>query len=183
MQNSTGLVWGLILAVVLLGGGYYLWSTSQSASDTPSPNSESGASGTSLAGSGAGNDTDLDGDGDVDEFASGSLDVGVNTAPMTATVSYDGNTFTPKTVTIRKGGTVTWTNDSDSNMWVASAQHPSHSVYAGTTRQQHCPDASNTAFDQCAGSAGNYSFTFEKEGTWNYHDHINASVFGTVIVE
>ena len=67
-------------------------------------------------------------------------------------------------------------------MWVASAQHPSHTVYAGTARQEHCPDTADTAFDQCAGESSGYSFTFEKVGTWNYHDHLNATVFGKVIV-
>lgn len=100
---------------------------------------------------------------------------------MTAAVTYDGKSFSPGEVTIKKGGTVTWRNASGGRMWVASAQHPAHTVYSGTSRQEHCPDASGTAFDQCAGG-GDYSFTFQKVGTWNYHDHINATVFGKVVV-
>lgn len=103
-------------------------------------------------------------------------------APMTATVTYAAEGFSPSEVTIKKGGTVTWTNSSGGEMWIASAQHPSHMVYAGTSREEHCPDAAGTAFDQCAGSTGNYSFTFQKVGTWNYHDHLSAQKFGKVIV-
>ncbi len=176
-----GLVWGLIIGVVVLGGGYLLWANSQDGpTNVTVTESNNDATGTSLAGSGAGNDTDVDNDGLVDVDISGDVDVA--TAPMTATVTYDGSSFTPRSVTIARGGTVTWVNESGGNMWVASARHPDHTVYAGTTRQQHCPDTSGTAFDQCQGG-GNYSFTFTKTGSWNYHDHINASVFGTVVVE
>ncbi len=169
-----GLVWGLIIGVVILGGGYYLWSQSQ---DMAAPVNE----GTSNQMPVPGTNTE-----EMIVEGGGSVNVGVgvegevNATPMNATVSYDGVNFTPKSVTIRKGGTVTWTS-SVGNMWVASARHPDHTVYAGTTRQQHCPDASGTSFDQCQGGS-NYSFTFNKVGSWNYHDHINASVFGTVVV-
>ena len=100
---------------------------------------------------------------------------------MDATITYNGDSFSPKEVLIRKGGTVTWVNASGGQMWVASAQHPSHTVYSGTSRQEHCPDTSGTAFDQCAGG-NNYTFTFDKVGTWNYHDHLNATAFGSVTV-
>ena len=109
------------------------------------------------------------------------VDANVNTAPMTATVTYNGSTYSPQEVTIRKGGTVTWKNASGANMWVASAQHPTHTAYSGTSRTEHCPDTSRTAFDQCVGG-GDYSFTFAKVGTWGYHDHLNSSAFGKVIV-
>lgn len=103
-------------------------------------------------------------------------------APMSATVTYSASGFSPSEVTIKKGGVVTWTNSSGGEMWVASAQHPSHTVYAGTSREAHCPDTAGTAFDQCSGSTGNYSFTFQKVGTWNYHDHLSAQKFGKVTV-
>ncbi|MEK7156572.1 MAG: plastocyanin/azurin family copper-binding protein [Patescibacteria group bacterium] len=116
-----------------------------------------------------------------DTGAQVGVDVNVNTAPMTATVTYSGSSYSPQEVTIRKGGTVTWKNASGSNMWVASAQHPAHTAYSGTSRTEHCPDTSRTAFDQCVGG-GDYSFTFTKTGTWGYHDHLNSSAFGKIVV-
>ena len=101
--------------------------------------------------------------------------------PMSATVTYNGS-FSPQEVTIKKGGTLTWINNSDGQMWIASAQHPSHTGYSGTARTAHCPDKANTAFDQCAGETGNYSFTFQKTGSWGYHDHLMPSAFGRVEV-
>jgi plastocyanin len=95
---------------------------------------------------------------------------------------YNAQGFSPATVTIAKGGTVTWVNQSGAGMWVASDQHPSHTGYAGTSRQQHCPDTSGTAFDQCA-PGDKYSFTFSKTGTWGFHNHVNATANGTVIVK
>jgi plastocyanin len=69
-------------------------------------------------------------------------------------------------------------------MWVASDQHPTHTEYSGTSRTEHCQngDQTSSAFDQC--SAGdNFSFTFEQEGEWSYHNHENSFQGGTVVVE
>lgn len=112
----------------------------------------------------------------------GGADVEVDMTPTSATISYDGSKYTPSSVTIKKGGTVTWKNTSGGSMWVASASHPSHTVYDGTSRQEHCAATIVTAFDQCKGESGDYSFTFTKAGKWGYHDHINASAFGSVTV-
>ena len=68
-------------------------------------------------------------------------------------------------------------------MWVASNQHPSHTNYAGSAVYQHCQDGEQTeaAFDQCS-SGEEFSFTFEKTGEWNYHNHKRASQDGTIRV-
>lgn len=103
-------------------------------------------------------------------------------ASTTVTVILTDGGFSPKSVTIKKGDTVKWVNQSSEDMWVGSAMHPTHTVYSGTTLKEHCPDADGTAFDQCAAGDG-YTFTFEKVGSWNYHNHKDSSQFGTVIVQ
>jgi hypothetical protein len=77
---------------------------------------------------------------------------------------------------------VKWVSTS-ADMWVASAPHPAHTGYDGTSRTTHCaPGYSGAApLDECMASAS-YSFTFDKVGTWPYHDHNNASAFGKVVV-
>lgn len=65
-------------------------------------------------------------------------------------------------------------------MWVASAVHPTHSQYDGTSQNQHCPGGST--FDQC-GTGSTYSFTFEKTGEFGYHNHALAGHRGTVVVQ
>lgn len=102
-------------------------------------------------------------------------------APMTAIVKYTANGFTPDPVTIKQGGTVTFTSVDGSPMWVASNAHPTHLQYDGTSRTQHCPNTAGTAFDQCNKGA-TYSFTFQKVGMWNYHNHVNTDDGGTINV-
>lgn len=103
-------------------------------------------------------------------------------APMTATVIYGPDGFSPATVTIKKGDAVTFTNQGGGKMWVASDIHPTHEGYSGTTKNQHCPDTAGAAFDQC--SVGTtYSFTFQKAGAWPYHNHARSSDGGMIIVK
>lgn len=156
-------LWALAI-VIILGGGYLLWQGSVPGAAAPTPSATTPAPTLS-----------------PETSTPTSTPTPAASDSATATVTYDGDSFSPSEVTIKKSGTVTWRNTSGGQMWVASAQHPSHTAYAGTARQEHCPDTSGTAFDQCAGG-GDYSFIFQKVGTWKYHDHLNPTVFGTVVV-
>jgi|SRR3989344_315492 len=108
----------------------------------------------------------------------------VENATPEVTVTYTDQGFSPNSVSVALGTKVNFINKSTKNIWVASAKHPDHTVYSGTSLSQHCPDTTNSAFDACAVSTpgGSYSFTFNKKGTWKYHDHVDATKFGTVIV-
>ncbi len=97
------------------------------------------------------------------------------------TIHYTDAGFSPSTIIVKEGTVLTFINQSDRDMWVASDEHPSHTGYSGTSRSEHCATGANTSFDQC--TKGNiYSFTFTKAGTWDYHDHVNAQFRGTVVV-
>jgi plastocyanin len=100
-------------------------------------------------------------------------------------VTYTNSGYSPSTLTIKKGETVTFKNQSSFSMWPASDMHPTHRVYSGTSLSEHCPDTTGTAFDACKGylPGESWSFTFNKVGTWNYHDHLNPGNTGTIIVE
>lgn len=97
-------------------------------------------------------------------------------------VTYTDSGYSPSTLRVKVGATVTFKNNSSQSMWTASAVHPTHRVYSGTGLDEHCPDASGTAFDQC-GAGNEYLFTFTKSGTWKYHNHLNPSHTGTIVVE
>lgn len=97
-------------------------------------------------------------------------------------ITYTNTGYSPNTITIKVGETVIFKNQSTNNMWTASGAHPTHFLYSGTSLEEHCPDVSSTAFDQC-GSGNEYSFTFMKSGTWKYHNHLNPSDTGTIVVE
>jgi plastocyanin len=102
------------------------------------------------------------------------------------TVTLTDKGFSPASVTIKAGQSVMFANDSSGQMWVASGMHPTHTAYDGNNLSTHCAaNYSGTApFDQCSasGSGTNYTFTFTKPGTWKYHNHLNASQFGTIVV-
>ena len=106
-------------------------------------------------------------------------------SPAQVVVTYTDAGYSPSTITVKVGTKVIWANDSSKDMWTASAMHPSHTAYSGTSVQQHCPDTAGTAFDACEGVAPGktWSFVFNKKGEWGYHDHLNPSKFGKVIVQ
>lgn len=110
-----------------------------------------------------------------------SESAGADSAQAT-TVRYTSNGFSPESVTISQGETVKFVNETNSDMWVGSDQHPTHTQYAGTSIREHCPDNGDKAFDQCE-NGEEYSFTFEKTGSWTYHNHSQASDGGTVTVQ
>ena len=108
-----------------------------------------------------------------------------STTPVTTSknmaVKYTAAGFEPKTVNIKVGDSVSWTNETTHGMWVGSANHPDHTKYDGTNTSEHCANPTTTTFDQCK-SGASYTFTFTKAGSWNYHDHVTAGNFGTVVV-
>lgn len=106
-----------------------------------------------------------------------------NLSENATVVTHTGSGFQPQTVTVEKGDTVVWQSE-NGNMWVASNRHPTHTQYAGSSRSEHCSngDQNTAAFDQCS-EGSSFSFTFEKTGEWNYHNHQNSFQGGTVIVE
>lgn len=99
----------------------------------------------------------------------------------TVIVSYTDQGFSPKSIAINEGDTVTWVNESSRGMWVASDIHPTHNEYP----EESASDCSGSSFDACgAFSPGeNWSFTFNEVGEWGYHDDLNLSRTGIVVVK
>ncbi len=162
MKTST-IVW-IVVIILVIAGGWYLYS-GQTASAPVVPSIETQTT--------------------VNTNTSANVSGATSSkAPMSVTVKLTGSGFSPGAVTIAKGGTVTWVAEGGSPMWIGSAMHPDHVVYDGTSKTEHCASGYTgpTPFDQCS-SGGNYSFTFDKVGTWMYHNHVNAKQFGSVIVQ
>lgn len=86
-------------------------------------------------------------------------------------VVYDGQVFNPSTVSVKTGDVVIFKNDSNGSFWPASGPHPQHSTY---------PE-----FDpkRAIGAGQTWQFKFTKVGSWSYHNHLNESATGKVIVE
>lgn len=92
------------------------------------------------------------------------------TTPKAQTVSMTAGSFSPSTLTITKGTTVTFLNNDTKAWWPASGVHPTH---------QLCP-----GFDALGPVAPGekYSFTFVQAKTCPMHDHLSPGVRGTIIV-
>ncbi len=88
----------------------------------------------------------------------------------TTTISISDTGFSPATVRVKAGTTVTFTNNGQALHWPASNPHPVHTDLPG--------------FDAKRGLATgeSYSFTFTKVGTWGFHDHLNTIMKGSVVV-
>jgi plastocyanin len=91
--------------------------------------------------------------------------------PVNYSVSYTDQGFSPATVTINNGDSVTWTNNSTNRMWVASDPHPTHTDLPG--------------FDEktAVAAGGSWTYTFIVSGSHGYHNHTNPSIKGTVVVQ
>ncbi|MDP3900920.1 MAG: cupredoxin domain-containing protein [bacterium] len=100
-------------------------------------------------------------------------------------VVFTDNGYSPNVLQVRVGDKVVFRNETSGSFWPASAMHPTHMVYSGTSLSEHCPDVASTAFDACEGlpEGSEWSFTFEKAGSWKYHDHLRPSMTGTIVVQ
>lgn len=105
------------------------------------------------------------------------------TSPSGIVITITDSGFSPQELTVKVGDTVTWQNDASRGVWPASAFHPTHRNYPGSDIEKCGTDVE--IFDSCGDiqPGDSWSFTFEEIGTWPYHDHSRASVFGRVIVE
>lgn len=103
-------------------------------------------------------------------FAAAVLATGILFLDRTPTVTYDGETFNPPSLTVKLGQTVVFKNKSREAFWPAADLHPSHTLWSEFDPKE--PIAENTA----------WSFTFTKPGTWTYHNHIRPTQTGTITV-
>lgn len=98
----------------------------------------------------------------------GSLPSGSPSATQnTVTLTQSG--FQPTSLSIKAGDTVTWINKSGVPATVNSNPHPTHTDYPPLNLGQFSDGSSLT-------------LTFPTAGTYGYHNHLNPSETGTIIV-
>ena len=78
--------------------------------------------------------------------------------------------YEPSDVTISVGTTITFTTTRDTFHWPASNLHPNHTIYPEFDPLAPVPPEEN------------WSFTFDKAGKWNFHDHLRSYYRGTITV-
>lgn len=93
------------------------------------------------------------------------------TEAVTTTFSYRDDGFSPAVIHVPVGTTVTFKNESNITLWIASNPHPTHT--------------SDPALDSgmALNTGAEYKFTFNKIGTWGFHNHMHSVDTATVIVE
>jgi len=118
-------------------------------------------------------------------LVSPELTMGLSPVVTNNIITYTDAGYTPNLITIKKGETVVWKNESNSFMWTASAIHPTHKVYPGTDITACGTQTLLPMLDSCGRieSGQSWSFKFDNIGTWGYHNHLNSSKFGKVVVE
>ena len=106
----------------------------------------------------------------------------VETKDQTVDITTDG--FSPQTLSISAGDTVTWTNQHTVDAWPASAVHPTHTLYPGSDINKCNTAERDSLFDACqrVGQGESYSFRFYEKGSWKYHNHLNPAQTGTIVV-
>ena len=96
---------------------------------------------------------------------------GNEVVPAANLVVIKDNTLNPQQLTVKKGTTVSWANNDESPHWIASDPYPT---------QTDLPE-----LDSKKGllQGETYQFKFDKAGRFGYHDKLNSSISGTIIVE
>jgi Cupredoxin-like domain len=89
---------------------------------------------------------------------------------VAATITYDGNHFSPSTVSVKSDTKIKIMNQTQKEMRFASNDHPTHLKNSELNTGDIAPGSSKT-------------FTVTTKGTWGFHDHYNASKGGTITVE
>lgn len=78
--------------------------------------------------------------------------------------------FAPSELTVTVGETVTFRTENGKPFWPASDLHPSHLVYSDFDPKQPVPPTES------------WSFTFDRAGSWRFHDHLAPYFTGTITV-
>lgn len=93
-----------------------------------------------------------------------------NNQTAAATITYNGSGFSPNKVTVKAGESIKVTNSSSGEVQFDSDPHPVHT-----------DDPELNAGLIPAGQSK--TFTVNSKGTWGYHNHLDSSQRGTIVVE
>lgn len=105
--------------------------------------------------------------------------------PKTISINMTESGFSPAEVTVNAGDTVRLVNQGSRAAWPASAVHPVHELYPGSSISKCGTAEAGSIFDACRGfnHGESFSFTFKAKGNWPFHDHLNPSLKGKIIVQ
>ncbi len=153
MSRNGIIVTGIIAIVLVVAGVLALTKKSNNSSSSTTPTTSTSQSTTQTTP--ATNSTQSG--SNTDQTSSGS------------TITYDGSSFSPSTLTVKAGTTITIKNTSG-ELSFNSDPHPTHT--------------DNTELNVGIVSSGqSKTFTVNNKGTWGYHNHEDPTQRGTIIVQ
>lgn len=156
-MSTTRIIVGITVVMVLIIAGYAVWASSVSPTGTSTSSTNSSTN--TPAVTPATTQT-------TNQIAPGTT----NTKPTI--VTYSNGAFSPASVTIAVGDQVQFENsDASRSVNVASDPHPSHTDFPSLNLGMIGVGQSSAAI------------TFDKAGTFGYHNHLNPTQTGTVIVK
>ena len=179
-MKTASIIGAIIVIIVIIGGVVFFRSTEPNG--TPADEGTPAPAQSPVTGSGGNSNfiqvapTDLptgvdQETGTPDEDTSPNDTSTSTTSDQAVTISIDEAGFTPQSVTVAVGATVTFVNNGQAPHWPASDVHPTHEILP--------------AFDSKGGleTGEEYSFTFTEAGTWPCHDHLAPSNTCTITVK
>jgi plastocyanin len=151
----TGLIALIVAVIVIAGGAFFVMkkNNKSSTATTPATNTTNTTQTTTK----------------TDNSTAGTDQPNPNTKAV-ATITYSDSGFSPSTITVKAGSKVEIKNTSSHDMQFDSDPHPVHTddteLNVGTVA-----------------SGQSMTFTVNKTGTHGYHNHLNPSDTGTIIVQ
>lgn len=142
-MNKTVIV---IIVIAILAGGVFFY---MKKGNTPSPQTQTPATKTTQT---------------------SPTTVQTNPAVSENLITLTSDGYSPTTLTVKAGTTVTWVNNLGDVATVNSAPHPTHTDYKPLNLEKFL-------------NGEKLILTFDKVGTYKYHNHLNPSQKGTVIVQ
>lgn len=104
------------------------------------------------------------------QSSSSGADQSSTATPAAATITFDGNGFSPDTVTVKSGNTVAIKNASSQDISFNSDPHPVHTDDTDLNVGIVSPGDTKT-------------FVVTKTGSFGYHDHLDPSFTGNIVIQ
>lgn len=150
-MNKTGVIIAGIALLVIGGGAYALTQNSDDSTDSANTSQDDNQA------------TDTNGSGQ-----SATTDNGE--AVETSTITYTNDGFSPATITVKVGTTITVKNNSSGVLQFNSNPHPDHTDEEELNLDSLGPGKSTT-------------FEVTQTGRFGFHNHLNEDDTGTLIVQ
>lgn len=152
MTNSVKAVLGAVILVIIVGGVFFAVASNK-ADSSAGQNTTSQPASTSTS-----------------PAQKQPVTSTPDTATVAGTISYNGSSFSPSSLTVKVGDTIKIANQSSTALSFNSNPHPVHTDE---------PELNVGAID--AGQSKTFKVT--KLGSWGYHNHLNPSQTGTIVVQ